>query len=207
MELYIDSTSVISSVSIPKYWRLVLIQSCVSASPTANLHTLLYLQWMSDIKNRICILKQDAEGFYKACSVKRQLTEIIMRCSGRGGVVRANEMHKGCDMQQVVYLEERCFRPTLVINTPGFANGHYDTLHVWGHHRLPKEGRLLLHRPRLQNSHWAVRMPITTQLSHQRMNLSQPIEVNELTYRKANSISCPQHFWMIKHSKQDHHAG
>lgn len=48
-------------------------------------------------------------------------------------------------MQQVMYLEERCFRPTLVINTPGFANGHYDTLHVWGHHRLPKEGRILLH--------------------------------------------------------------
>lgn len=182
MELYIG---------IYRYWwndtgAVKVLEACVDPilcvsithrTSSANLHTLLYLQWMSNIKNLICILKQDAEGFYISCSVKRELTEI-MRCSGRGGVVRANDMHRGCGMQQVMYLEERCFRPTLVIHTPGFANGHYDTLHVWGHHRLPKEGRLLLHQPRLQNFHWAVRMPITTQLSHQRMNSSQPIEMN-----------------------------
>lgn len=38
------------------------------------------------------------------------------------------------------YLEERCFGTRLVIHIPGFANGHYNTLHVWSHHCLPKEG-------------------------------------------------------------------
>lgn len=124
--------------------------------------------------------KRGCGGFSIACSIKSELREIMRCLGGRRCGQRANEMHGGCGMQQVKYLEERCFRPTLVINTPGFANGHYDTLHVWGHHRLPKEGRKLLHRPHLQNSHWPVRMPITPQLSHQRTNSSQPTEVNEL---------------------------
>lgn len=165
---------------------------------------------MSNIHNKEphLYIKTGCRGFFHSLWCKKWAHKDNEMLRGRVCGQRANEMHRGCGMQQVMYLEERCFRPTLVINTPGFANGHYDTLHVWGHHCLPKEGRILLHRPHLQNSHWAVRMPITPQLSHQRTNLSQPIKVNKLAwYRKANSISCPQHLRMIKHTKQEHHAG
>lgn len=35
-----------------------------------------------------------------------------------------------------MYLEEGGFRPKLFKHTPGLANGHYNTLHVWSHHGL-----------------------------------------------------------------------
>lgn len=38
-----------------------------------------------------------------------------------------------------MYLKKGCLRPILFIYAAGFANGHNYTLHVGGHHRLPRK--------------------------------------------------------------------
>lgn len=50
-----------------------------------------------------------------------------------GMEVRDRERHK----EREEYLKKGCLGPTLFIHAADLANGHNNTLHVGGHHRLP----------------------------------------------------------------------
>lgn len=56
-----------------------------------------------------------------------------------GGGERMRKKGKGERERDRVYLKKGCLWPVLFIYAAGFANGHNDTLHVRGHHCLPRK--------------------------------------------------------------------